>query len=544
MKSFKMETMKNISLAALLMASALFTACSGSDDDIISEQSATQTAPKVYTLTIEATKGGDEAATRALTLKNHSLKNTWATSDKVYVYNETKKAMLEGYLTPLIEGKNTTTLSGELTGSVEADDLLILFTPSAIMDYTQQDGTLQYISDNCNYSMASTSVTTVASNGAISTNTPGEFKPLQAVVKFTLLDKSGAPINATTLTINALSNNGSCLLQKGPYSNGVYPTLINGPITLTRTSQTDNVFFAAINLMAASNVTYELTATDAEGNIYAYTTTDAPFTVGYFHEVTVKMALKYAKILDISTLTSDYEVTNGQTLTGTLKGNYKITVADDATVNLSDFTIDGVEGEFGEKYPWAGITCNGNATLILEGENYVKGFEEEYPGIYVPVGSTLTIKGTGKLNASSNGFGAGIGGGNNIACGNILIEGGEITATGGSGAAGIGGGAFGGCGNITINGGTIDATGGQAGPGIGAGDDAQCGNITIENKNTVTKVKATAGNLSYYSIGFGATSTGCGTITIGDTQYYDGSAYASEDLRTALKVTPFVYPAE
>ena len=290
MKSFKMETMKNISLAALLMASALFTACSGSDDDIISEQSATQTAPKVYTLTIEATKGGDEAATRALTLKNHSLKNTWATSDKVYVYNETKKAMLEGYLTPLIEGKNTTTLSGELTGSVEADDLLILFTPSAIMDYTQQDGTLQYISDNCNYSMASTSVTTVASNGAISTNTPGEFKPLQAVVKFTLLDKSGAPINATTLTINALSNNGSCLLQKGPYSNGVYPTLINGPITLTHTSQTDNVFFAAINLTAASNVTYELTATDANGNTYGKTTTDDSFTVGYYYEVTVKMA--------------------------------------------------------------------------------------------------------------------------------------------------------------------------------------------------------------------------------------------------------------
>lgn len=85
----------------------------------------------------------------------------------------------------------------------------------------------------------------------------------------------------------------------------------------------------------------------------------------------------------------------------------------------------------------------------------MKGFESGYPGIYVPSGKTLTIQGNGSLNASSNGYAAGIGGGWTISCGNIVIEGGNITATGGNSAAGIGGGNSGSCGNITITSGVI-----------------------------------------------------------------------------------------
>ena len=55
---------------------------------------------------------------------------------------------------------------------------------------------------------------------------------------------------------------------------------------------------------------------------------------------------------------------------------------------------------------------------------------------------------------------------------------------------------------------------------------------------------ATAGKLGDYSeycIGLSQNSTTCGTITIGDTQYYNGSAYASVDLQNALKASPFIY---
>lgn len=141
-------------------------------------------------------------------------------------------------------------------------------------------------------------------------------------------------------------------------------------------------------------------------------------------------------------------------------GNYKISIADGATVVLRDATINGTHGM---NYQWAGITCKGDATIVLEGENRVKGFMDEYPGILIPKDKTLTIRGLGSLTTlTSNGWGsAGIGGGYQIPCGNIVIEGGIITATGGEHATGVGGGRNTSCGTITITGGKVTATGGE-----------------------------------------------------------------------------------
>ena len=292
-----------------------------------------------------------------------------------------------------------------------------------------------------------------------------------------------------------------------------------------------------------------------------------------------------ANIVDLATLTADYEAQDGDVLTGTLAGNYKISIADGATVTLDGVTINGVNDG---NYEWAGITCLGDATIILSGTNTVKGFYEDYPGIQAAADKTLTINGTGSLTASSYGYGAGIGGKMNVACGNIEIQGGTITATSVNDGAGIGGGYKASCGNITISGGTVIAIGGEGGAGIGGAENASCGNITISggtvtatggwrgagigsgkrgtigscgnilisggtvtatggenaagigggrgnnNKtlsscgditiaNTVTKVTATAGENAPYSIGAGNLGT-CGTVTIGGTKYWENNA--------------------
>ena len=188
--------------------------------------------------------------------------------------------------------------------------------------------------------------------------------------------------------------------------------------------------------------------------------------------------------IDLSTLTGNYEAKNNDILTGTLNGNYKITIKDGATVTLHGVTI---EGENDDNYAWAGITCLGDATINLVAKNIVKGFDSEYPGIYVPEDKTLTIKGTGALDASSNGVAAGIGAGQyKMNCGNIVIESGTIKATGGNGAAGIGGGRNSSCGDITIKGGQITAMGktmphatGNIAAGIGKGQDATCSKVTL-----------------------------------------------------------------
>ena len=187
-------------------------------------------------------------------------------------------------------------------------------------------------------------------------------------------------------------------------------------------------------------------------------------------------------IVDLSTLTGDMEARNGQTLTGTLACNVKVSIADGATVTLRDATINGRNKN---AFRWAGITCPGNATIVLEGENSVRGFQRMFPGIHIAQGKTLTIRGEGSLDAGSNGYGAAIGGGSSMDCGNIVIEGGTITAEGGNEAAGIGGGGYAACGNITI---TSDVTSVTATKGdgakhsIGAGADGSCGTVTIFDK--------------------------------------------------------------
>ena len=285
--------------------------------------------------------------------------------------------------------------------------------------------------------------------------------------------------------------------------------------------------------------------------------------------------------IDLSTLTSDYEAQDGDVLTGELAGNYKISIADGATVTLDGVTINGVSSS---DVKWAGITCLGDATIILKdgSKNTVKGFYEDYPGIQAgPTGKTLVIKGenqgTGSLDASpydggtEHSYGAGIGGGLDISCGDINIQGGVITVTGGYGAAGIGVGegygeenvscatitisggnvtATGGygaagigggyayqygvtCGAITISGGTVTAAGGDNAAGIGSGESNSgntntCGDITITAD--VTSVTATKGKNATNSIGAGNSGT-CGTITIGGKVYADG-----------VTISPYTYP--
>jgi len=220
-----------------------------------------------------------------------------------------------------------------------------------------------------------------------------------------------------------------------------------------------------------------------------------------------------SNIVDLSKLTADYEAKDGDILTGALAGEYKITIADGAAITLRDVSINA-DGAF-KTGQFAGITPLGNATITLEGENNVKGFDSKYPGIYAAVDNTLTINGDGKLNASSNGenssYGCGIGGGNGIPCGNIVIESGDITAAGGSYAAGIGSGLNSSCGTITISGGTVTATGSAGGAGIGSGNTSSCGTITISD-GTVTATGGAGGT----GIGSGYYYAECGDITISD----------------------------
>lgn len=283
--------------------------------------------------------------------------------------------------------------------------------------------------------------------------------------------------------------------------------------------------------IGADDMTIEVYCRDGYNNKYRYSYTQSCPALTRNQMVTARVKLDLnghmVQMVDLSALTGDYESQDGVVLTGTLSRNHMISIADGAHVTLAGVSINA-DGTYTD-IEHSGITCRGDATITLAGGtiNTVRSFEYEYSGIQAgPAGTTLTINGTGTLNAyaynaaaiggishsdcgnitieggiiladcsGDNNDGTGIGAGNNYKCGNITISGGHVTAIAGSyGAAGIGtSGNHSTCGDILISGGTIIATGSNDGPGIGAGyDQGKCGRITIETG--ITSVTATRGS--------------------------------------------------
>lgn len=343
-----------------------------------------------------------------------------------------------------------------------------------------------------------------------------------------------------------------------------------GPISATPDAAASELTVALRNENASAD-TYTLTAYD--GSLYTLKKAGVTFENGKYYEITAK--LTELTTIDLSTVTeSEITVRNGNTITGTHDQELKIFIADGANVTLNDVNITN-----------GSIVCNGNASINLVGTNTITA-----PANYAAVqigdeGTTLTISGSGSLEATGgdgsasigtglaqdeektggnitiNGgtitatggnFGAGIGCGqayskteNNNAtnkCGNITITGGTVTATGSLTAAGIGTGAavisyedrFAStiCGDILITGGTVTANGDVGAAGIGTGSittlvgtgSSKCGNITITSDVTkVTALTATTVSDNVCSIGkAGDTYYECGTITIGGTVYPNG----------------------
>jgi hypothetical protein len=187
-------------LAALLIASATFVACS-SDDDILNDPMGK------YTLTVSAQKGEAQPAldevkgdntTRGLSLDDKTLNAVWKEGETVEVYNASDEKIAE--LTPTATGTASTTLTGEITGTMPnvGDALTLKFLSP---DYDSQDGTLAYIEAHCDYATAGVTVSSVS--GSNITTDVANFVNQQAIVKFTLIDKADGTtkLNPTTFTI-------------------------------------------------------------------------------------------------------------------------------------------------------------------------------------------------------------------------------------------------------------------------------------------------------------------------------------------------------
>lgn len=189
--------------AALLIAGAAFAACSGDDDSLTPTPSPNGegNGQQVYTMTVQASKGGE--GTRALTLTGSTLSATWAQGEEVTVYNVTTDEELTDKLTAQGSGSSTT-LKGSLSstkGIHNGDQLMLKFCSDT---YSGQDGTLEYIAANCDYAEAEVTVSTISNGNITISESHADFQNQQAIVKFTLKQSDGSalPSNPTALTVD------------------------------------------------------------------------------------------------------------------------------------------------------------------------------------------------------------------------------------------------------------------------------------------------------------------------------------------------------
>ena len=193
------KTIMNIrTMAALLIASAAFTACSNEDGAVIGEQPAATQTPQVYTLTLQAANATG-AQHRALALDGTKLVAKWEADDELTVINVTSGTPLGGTLTAsnVSDDGQTCTFSGTLTGTIEVGNQLALHYHATS---GTQVGTLESAAAS-DQAFANVTVASVEAGNITISGGTATFNTTTAVLKLTLKDGSANALNATSLTM-------------------------------------------------------------------------------------------------------------------------------------------------------------------------------------------------------------------------------------------------------------------------------------------------------------------------------------------------------
>ena len=424
-------------MAALVATGAILSGCSKSEMEESKIRNNSDITDNIVTVTTTINLDENDA-TKALAIDYgaKSLTKTFAVGDKIAVIYHNKSGNLDKAesvaLTEsdLFSGGKSAKITVTLTNPEAYKSVKYIYPASMAgtddVDYSKlknQTGTLAGIAASLDLATFEGSL-----DGWYRLPSSVKLKNEFAIIAYTLKDETGA--NDITGTITGMTIN-----------DGTNGYTISG-------RDSDGRIYAAIRPTSHAGIEYF--ATNGTKN-YNKSVTDKTYEAGQFYQLGLRMA--EAPVTDLSTISANYTVSNGETITGTLAGSYKISIAVGATVTLKDVNISVSNNEL--QNDWPGITCEGDATIFLSGTNIVRVWRAGWPGILAgPKGTSLTISGTGSLDVSSNSGGAGIGSGT-AKCGDIIISGGTITAKGGLGAPGIGSGRLNSCGNITICGGTI-----------------------------------------------------------------------------------------
>ena len=425
--------MKTKKLFLAILVITAMTACTN-DDNITPENQNPQNAEaRTYTVNIAANIGGDEAQTRAVTFDNSATPPTatgrFETTEPIYVYNQTKGAMLSGTLHPSgisTDGKHCQ-LTGTLTGTVDAGDKLTLVynmnyydanvLNSCVFSYRFQDGTKANILDG---GLAKDLTAVSLSGGVLTTQETASFQMQQAIFRLQFTDGTN-PIAVKTLVIRTAAIPHIATFFK-PFVPEAQRYTGNFIIVTPASPTSDYLYVAVCITNSGSPSELQFTATDDAGK--QYTVTKAAPTGGfkngnyYYNSAPIALAQKtfvepivdWTSVKDGLAVQLDefdryyvYGPWNGSSyspaeisISGTSQG-CRFYMKTGATIQLSDLTAT-----YGGDDPF--IYSVEDLNLDISGTNTIT-CKNVLQAIYAGGTGTLKLSGNGTLTvtAKSNG---------------------------------------------------------------------------------------------------------------------------------------------
>lgn len=232
---------------------------------------------KQYTLCIKAKKGTPE--TKTLEVVNNGLRSSWAKGDLLKVFDATTEELI-AELESQEDGEMAefkVALTQEQAEKLAAASQLKLVYKGP--GYENQDGTLESLSDNCDYSVAYVSVNSVDNNEYTITTDKADFTSQQAIVQFKIEDENANIVSISKLDVN---------YGRAWFTVNVAASIVNS------NDETKYRYFVAI----PESKFVSLTATGTDGRVYTfqkgqnvYVKSQIPNVLnnGYFYPIAVRM---------------------------------------------------------------------------------------------------------------------------------------------------------------------------------------------------------------------------------------------------------------
>jgi len=297
---------KTILMSALLLltvlGSVLTAGCTGDSADEPQPVQPEPAVSKIYRLEVEAqfdpvAAESRRQLTRGLNHESDNLNKVWKKDDKVNAYDQSWGANSSGVPTLSPSSETLGGTSAKLTGEFYFDALIgvgtkfnLVFPAKSEWSYMGQDGNLSTLESNFDFALAKTTIKEFdQTNNVIKTSDHANFTNEQAIVHFILKNSDGtANLDVNRLTISTESN--KLVQTKGLFTSlgGASPVTTYGPITISRSSATNELWVALRNEQKAADK-YVLTATGSDGNDYRYSKSNITFEKGKAYEVTVNM---------------------------------------------------------------------------------------------------------------------------------------------------------------------------------------------------------------------------------------------------------------